>query len=242
MTLDLLVRRLGANCPLSDEDRAAVLALPFTPKSLPPSTYISREGEPATTCAVLVTGFAYRHKLTYSGARQIVSLHIPGDALDFQSLTLGFVDHNVQTLTHAEVAVVRLSHWRELIAERPSIGRAVMHNLLVEASILREWLLNVGRRTARERLAHLLCEYAVRLDRQGLSERQGYELHMTQEQIGDALGLTSVHVNRSLRALEQEGLVKRQGRIVSFPDTVRLRKVADFSELYLHLPDREPQR
>ena len=232
--LSLLVRRLEVAGTLSDPDRAAICALPFTPRTVPPATYLTREGEPATSCAVLVSGFAYRHKLSYSGARQIVSLHIPGEALDFQSLTLAVVDHNVQTLTHAELAVVPMAAMRALVDNNRNIAHAVLHNLLVEASVLREWVLNVGRRSARERLAHLLCEYAFRLDAQGLSDGVGYELHMTQEQIGDALGLTSVHVNRSIRALEEEGLLLRKGRIVSFPDTKKLRQVADFSELYLH--------
>ena len=232
--LDLLVRKLGAHGALSDEDREAILALPYTLRSVPPATYLMREGDVPVLCAVLVSGFAYRHKLASSGARQIVSLHIPGEALDFQSLYLNYVDHNAQTLTHAEVAMVPLKAWRELIAARPAVAHAVIFCLLVEASILREWVLNVGRRSARERLAHLLCEYAYRLDAQGLGDAGGYELRMTQEQIGDALGLTSVHVNRSIRTLEAEGLIQRQGRVVSFPDTERLRKEADFSELYLH--------
>ena len=100
--------------------------------------------------------------------------------------------------------------------------------------MLREWLLNIGRRSARERLAHLLCEYAYRLDEQGLAEPGGYEFKMTQEQIGDALGLTAVHVNRSIRALEKDGLIVRRGRLIAFPDLRLLRAEADFSELYLN--------
>lgn len=235
--LDLLVRRLGSSRRLSADDEVAVRSLPFTLKTVPPASYLAREGEPAALCPVLVSGFAYRHKLTYNGARQIVSLHIPGEALDFQSLTLRNVDHNIQTLTQAQLALVPMTALRDLTEARPDVGKAVLHTLLVEASILREWMLNVGRRNARQRLAHLLCEFALRLDAQGLADGSGYQLHMTQEQIGDALGLTAVHVNRSIRGLEAEGLVQRRGRVVSFPDTRRLRLVADFSELYLHLPD-----
>ena len=232
--LSLLVRILSTGARLSAEDEAALLALPHKRRTVPASTYLMREGEPATSCSVLVTGYAFRHKLAASGARQIVSIHIPGEALDFQGLHLDCVDHNVQTMTPADIAVIPMAAVRDLIAARPEVSRAVIRNLLVEASVSREWLLNVGRRNARERIAHLLCEFATRLDAQGLAGNGSYELPMTQEQIGDAVGLTSVHVNRSIRALEEEGLVKRQGRIVSFPDTSRLRHVADFSELYLH--------
>ena len=232
--LELLARRLDSGPGLSPDDRAAVLNLPFKRRSVPPATYLAREGDPAASCAVLLSGYAYRHKLASTGARQIVSIDIPGEALDFQSLRLGTVDHNVQTMTHADLAIIPMDAIRELVDTRPGVSAAVMRNLLVEASLLREWVLNVGRRNARERLAHLLCEFAFRLDAQSLGSERGYALPMTQEQIGDALGLTSVHVNRSIRALEAEGLIHREGRTVSFPDTTRLRQVADFSELYLH--------
>lgn len=233
--LDLLVRKLDANGDLSPEDREAVQALPVTRKTVPRATYLVREGERAAACCILVSGFAYRHKLAASGARQIVSLNIPGEALDFQSLYLDCVDHDVQTLTQADIAFVPMADLQALVAARPAVARAVIHCLLVEASIFREWILNIGKRSARERLAHLLCEYALRLDAQGLSTGGGYELQMTQEQMGDALGLTGVHVNRSIRALREEGLIEQQGRTIFFPDAARLREVADFSELYLHL-------
>ncbi len=236
--LDLLVRKLEHNHALSNEDREAIRNLPFTVRTVPPATYLSREGEPPSFCAVVVSGYAFRHKITGSGARQIVSLHIPGEALDFQSLSLACTDHNIQTLTHTELAMVPMAAMRDLSAARPAIGKAILRQLLVESSIFREWIVNVGRRSARERLAHLLCEFACRLDAQGLSVPGGhYELPMTQEQIGDALGLTSVHVNRSIKALSEEGLLTRKGRILSFPDIRRLREVADFSELYLHLAE-----
>jgi CRP-like cAMP-binding protein len=125
---------------------------------------------------------------------------------------------------------------RALVSERPAIMRAVLLDMLVEASILREWVTNIGRRSARSRLAHLLCEFACRLTAQGFTG-DAHELPMTQEQIGDALGLTSVHVNRSIKALEADGLISRARRHISFPDIAKLRDVGDFSSLYLHLDD-----
>lgn len=235
--LDLLVQMLAARAKLSADDENAVRALPFTLKTVPRATYLMREGDAATSCSVLLRGFVYRHKMAASGARQIVSLHIPGEALDCQSLYLDWVDHNAQTLTQAEIAIIPMTALRGLIGERLVVAAAIIRHLLVEAAILREWVLNVGKRSARERLAHLLCEFALRLDRQGLSDGFGYELPMTQEQLGDALGLTGVHVNRSIRTLREEGLIEMRGRVISFPDTKRLREVADFSELYLHLND-----
>lgn len=236
--LALLLRKLETHATLSEADREAVLALPLTRKVLEPQSYVVREGDVPHHCAVLLSGFAYRHKLTGDGSRQIVALHIPGEALDFQNLYLDISDHNVQTLTRAEVAVLSRNDIHALIQTRPAVGHAIMISSLVEASIFREWVLNVGRRSARQRLAHVLCEWAIRLDAHGLTEQYGYDLPLTQEQLADTLGLTPVHVNRTIKALEAEGLILRDKRRISFPNWKRLREVGDFNQRYLHL---EPQ-
>lgn len=236
--LGRLADNLAGRARLSADDRAAILALPVIRRTMQPSAYLIREGEKATTCAVIVDGFAYRQKLAGDGARQILAIHLPGEVLDFQNLFLTHSDHNVQALTLLDLAVIPMPALRELVQARPAIAAAVCHNILVAAAISREWLLNNGRRNARTRLAHLLCEFATRLDAQELGSATGsYELPMTQEQIGDALGLTSVHINRSLRALERDGLIERHGRMVTFPSIAALRAVGDFSALYLHLPE-----
>jgi CRP-like cAMP-binding protein len=237
--LELLVRNLELRSPLPPEDREAVLNLPHTLRTLEAGTYTIREADAPEHCAVLVSGFAYRQKLTGDGSRQIVALHIPGDALDFQNLFLDVSDHSLQMLTRAEVAFIAIPDLQVLARERPAVGHAILVKILVEASIFREWVLNVGRRDSRARLAHLLCELAVRLDAEGLAEDYGYEMPMTQEQLADALGLTPVHVNRTLKALEAEGLIVRSKRSVSFPDWKRLRLAGDFNQRYLHL---EPQQ
>lgn len=233
--LSLLVGSLARRAPLAPEDRAALLALPVTCRDVAPATYIVREGERPQSCAVLIDGFAYRQKLSGDGGRQIVSLHLPGDPLDFQNMFLDCADHNVQALTRATLAVIPRAPLMALIRSHGAIAHAVLVASLIEASIFREWVLNVGRRDARTRVAHLLCEFATRMDSRGLSDEGGHELPMTQEQIGDATGLTSVHVNRTIKALEAEGLIERQGRVISFPDLNRLRDVGDFSPLYLHV-------
>ena len=236
--LALLLRNLELRSPLPEEERKAVLDLSYVLKTHEPATYTIREADPPEACAVLVTGFAYRHKLTGDGSRQIVGLQIPGDALDLQHLFLDVCDHNVQMLTRGEVAYVSRSELQKLARSSAAIGHAILVKILVESSIFREWTLNVGRRESRARLAHLLCELAIRLEAEGLAEEYGYELPMTQEQLADALGLTPVHVNRTLKALEADGLVTRNKRNISFPDWERMRSVADFNQRYLHL---EPQ-
>jgi CRP-like cAMP-binding protein len=213
--------------------------LPYTLRTLEAGTYTLREADAPEHCGVLVSGFAFRQKLTGEGSRQIVALHLPGDALDFQNLFLDVSDHSLQMLTRGDMAFLKIRDLQVLARERQAVGHAILVKILVEASIFREWVLNVGRRDARMRVAHLLCELGVRLEVEGFAEDYGYELPMTQEQLADAVGLTPVHVNRTLKALEAEGLIVRSKRSISFPDWRRLRTVADFNQRYLHL---EPQR
>ena len=223
--LEHLVRRLEFHTKLSADDRAALLALPYQLRTYDASAYLVRDGEPPRTCGVLLSGYAYRQKLTSQGTRQIVSLHVPGEALDFQNLFLNVADHNVQTLTRAEIALVSRDAIREIVQTRPTVGHAILIYTLIEASMFREWVLNVGRRNARARLAHLLCEFAVRIDVQAPNDGRGYALPMTQEQLGDALGLTAVHVNRTLKSLEADGLITRNKRDVKAPSELNLRPI-----------------
>ncbi|HEV2867605.1 MAG TPA: Crp/Fnr family transcriptional regulator [Allosphingosinicella sp.] len=233
--LDLLVRKLRQHATLSDGDEQAILALPYRMRTVEAGSYVLREGDPPLQCAVLVSGFAYRQKLTGDGARQIVAIHIPGEALDFQNMFLEVADHSIQVLTRAELAFVPREAFQAIARARPGVGNAIFVTTLVDASIFREWVLNVGRRDAMTRLGHLLCEFALRLEEQGIADEYSYELPMTQEQLADAVGLTPVHVNRTLKTLEAQGLIRRSRRNVVIPDWERLRKAGDFNSRYLHL-------
>ena len=232
--LDIFLRKLLSHSPLPAEDQAAIAALPHSVRHLEPNSYILREGERSGVCPILCAGFAYRQKSTQEGGRQIVALKIPGDALDFQSLYVRTIDHNLQALTTVDLVIVALSDFEKLIANRPAIARAIIVDILIEASIGREWLLNLGRRNALSRLAHLLCELHYRLldtKSDGLDAR---DVPMTQEQLADLLGLTPVHINRTLKELERRGAVARHGRGVRLGAIATLRPLADFSDTYLH--------
>jgi CRP-like cAMP-binding protein len=181
--------------------------------------------------------FCIRYKIVADGARQILSIHMKGEMVDLQNSFLEKADHDVQTLTQATLAFIPIEALQELTLSRPSVARAVMLETLVEGSIFREWIANVGRRGARQRIAHLLCEFAIRLEEAGLGEACNYELPMTQEQIADTVGLTAVHVNRTMMALDGDGLTKRTKRSVEIPDWKKLVSVGDFNSLYLHLAE-----
>jgi CRP-like cAMP-binding protein len=237
--LEYLLRQLEAHASLPDEDRRLVLNLPHRIRRLDPGSYLVREGDLPTHCTVLINGYAYRQKVTGEGSRQILAVCIPGDAVDLQNMFLDVSDHSVQLLTQCKVADVPREALQELVLSRPAIGTAVIELTLVEASILREWVVNVGRRDARARIAHILCEFAVRLESRGLTTVDGFELPMTQEQLADATGLSSVHVNRVLKSLEGDGLISRRRRNIHFTDWRALQDAGDFSRRYLHIPTED---
>lgn len=237
-TVHLLQRMLDKfehRAPLDDLDRAALLSLPFEQRRVAPGRYIVREGDRSPGSTLIIQGLAIRHKVTVDGARQILSVHIPADFVDLQGTLLTVLDHNVQALTECELAIFPREAMVRLIDTHPRVARALWIDTLIDGSIFREWIVNVGRRDARSGMAHLLCEFARRLEVAGLGKADGYELPMTQEQLADALGLTPVHVNRVLKDLDREGLIKREKRYVQIQDWHRLKKVGGFSELYLHL-------
>ena len=234
-----LLHQLEQFSALPDEDRKLVLELPYRLRRLDPGSYLVREGDLPTHCAVLVTGYAYRQKVTGEGSRQIMAICIPGDAVDLQNMFLDVSDHSVQLLTQCKVADVPREALQELVLTRPAVGSAIIELTLVEASILREWVVNVGRRDARARIAHILCEFAVRLESRGLLTDHGFELPMTQEQLADATGLTSVHVNRVLKGLEADGLINRRRRHIHFDNWRALQDAGDFSRRYLHISDQD---
>jgi CRP-like cAMP-binding protein len=237
--LKYLLHQLEAYSKLPAEDREAVLGLPYRMRRLDPGAYLVREGDLPSQCTVLVTGYAFRQKVTGNGARQILAVCIPGDAVDLQNMFLDVSDHSVQLLTQCRVADVPREALQELVLTRPAVGTGVIELTLVEASILREWVVNVGRRDARARIAHILCEFAVRLEARGLTTDHGFELPMTQEQLADATGLTSVHVNRVLKGLEAEGLITRRRRQIHYDDWRALQDAGDFSRRYLHISDQD---
>jgi CRP-like cAMP-binding protein len=235
-TIERMIRRLDARVPLSDADREAIRSLPFAFRTLDAANYLVREGEPPEVCYLLISGFAYRHKVTGDGERQIVAVHMAGDFLDLQNSMLSVADHNVQALTRCEVALVPVAALRALASEHPAVAMAMWIETLIDAAVFREWIVNVGRRDALSRIGHLLCEFALRLRAAGLADDSGtYEFPMTQEQLADTVGLTPVHVNRVLKELGRLGLISRERRAVTIVDWDRLRHVGDFSERYLHM-------
>jgi CRP-like cAMP-binding protein len=238
--LDRMVRKFQTRAPLTQADIQALLDLPYQTRWVELGRYIVREGDTPPGATLILSGLAIRHKVTLEGARQIMSVHIPGDFVDLEGSLLTVSDHNVQALTRSEIAVVPRGAIINLIDKHPRVGRAMWIDTLIDGSIFREWIVNVGRRDARSAMCHLLCEFARRLEIAGLAAELAYELPMSQEQLADALGITPVHVNRILRDLDREGLIRRSKRHIHIPDWEALRRIGGFNELYLHLDQAGP--
>lgn len=194
-----------------------------------------REGERPTECQLILDGLAYRHRTLGDGQRQIMGFEVPGDLCDLHGFLLGKADHAVATLTPCKVATLPREVLADWVEGRPAIARALWRGTLVDAAVSQVWLCNIARRAARERVAHLLCEVLWRLQAAGLAKDDGYTLPITPAEIADALGLSVVHVNRTLRRLRGEGLVTADDEQVTIDDPPGLQAAGAFDPAYLFL-------
>jgi len=227
-------RKLTRLMNLNGEELAALGESPFTAEKIDANQYLVKEGNTVDRCCLLVRGYAARHKMNRAGQRQIVSFHMPGDMLDLQHALLPRADHNLQTITSAEVAWVPVAALERLTFAFPRVAAAFAKDGLIDASIFREWVLNLGTRDAKTRIAHMLCEFVQRREAHGIAPVEAVDLPFSQEQIGDATGLTPVHVNRMLRELTEQGAFTRTGRSYCIADWQKLKAIGDFDPAYLH--------
>lgn len=234
-SLEPMLRKLLGHGKLNAAERTATLALPHTIRTFGAHEYVVRQGDVARYCCVLLSGFCVRQKVVGRGARQIVALHLNGDLVDLQNSLLGVADHNLQALTVVRFAMVPRDMIMRMMDEYPVVAMRMWQDTLVDASVGREWMANIGRRDAAGRVAHLLCELGLRFQKAGLGSAEAFEMPLTQEQIGDVTGLTSVHVNRMLKAFERDGIIRRSRKTVHIDDWGQLASIGDFDDQYLHL-------
>lgn len=233
-----LIRKLERFAVLSEADRALLEQISASPRTVPAGTDLVREGDKPDGVFLVLSGFACRHKMRANGARQINAYLVPGDMCDLDVALLDEMDHTITTLSTCKVVRLAPEVIADLLTHHPQIARALRKSTLVDEATLREWLMNIGRRSAIERLAHLFCEVLLRLRAVGLADETSYKLPLTQVDLADTTGLTSVHINRSLRELRQRGLIELGGGRLTILDYAGLRVLAEFRANYLHLRDR----
>lgn len=230
--------KLATVADLGDSDVQKLVALCEDVRVVPSKHDILSEGERPDHVHVIIEGWAARYKTLANGSRQIVAFLIPGDFCDLHVAVLGRMDHGIVALTRCRVAYIPSRDLDGLTSAHIGLTKALWWATLVDESVLREWVLNVGRRDAYERIAHLLCEMHARMKMVGLVEDDRLALPLTQEELADATGMTPVHTNRTLQRLRNEKLIEIGGGILTLLDVDRLRKAAGFNPNYLHIQRR----
>ena len=238
--LDRLLMKLRARDLVGDEEERVLRASVVEVKDISAGRTLTRAGVTVSNCTLLVEGFIARYKDLADGQRQIMEVHVPGDFLDLHSFLLKRLEHSIGSLTPVRVAYVPHDALRKITEDHPHLARLLWFSTLLDAAIHREHIVSVGRRSAASRIAHLICELQVRLEVVGLSRDMRFALPLTQSDMADATGLTSVHVNRMLKRLRDEELVTMRGGEVTIHDWDRLQRIAEFSTDYLYL-ERRPR-
>jgi CRP-like cAMP-binding protein len=230
-----LIRKLESIFPLSEGERSALESLPIQVANLGPDQDIVRIGERPSRCFLIQDGFTCSYKITGEGTRQILNFHIAGDIPDLQSLHLSVLDHSISTITPCTVGFIPHEALHDLCGRYYRITSALWRETLVDAAVFREWIVNTGRREALSAMAHLLCELVVRLQAVGLAQDHRCDLPLTQSDLADALGVSTVHTNRVLQDLRGAGLITLKERTLTVLDWEGLKTAGDFDPLYLHL-------
>ena len=233
-----LILKLDRSGLLTDADRATLSALCAPMRHVAADQDIVREGESGENVHLVLDGIACRYKILPEGRRQIIGLLLPGDFCDLQSAVLGEMDHSIATLTPCALVDIPQHVVDALTLDHSRIARALWWATLVDESVLREWLVNMGQRPADRRTAHLLCELLLRLQAVGRAEGDACDLPLTQTELGDILGLTNVHINRVLQDLRGRGLVALRERRLEIPDLAALQAFCGFDPAYLRLRRR----
>jgi CRP-like cAMP-binding protein len=233
--IEPLLRRLDSIATLSDAERAALHALPMQVLEIQPHQDVVREGDRPSRCCLLLDGVACIYKVTASGRRQISAFQLPGDIPDLLSMHLESLDSSVGTITRCKVAFMWHTDLRAICRKFPGLADAFWRSTLIEASIFKEWITNVGQRGAYTRLAHLLCETFVRASVVDLRDGDSCPFPLTQDDLAAATGMTNVHVNRTLKELRAAGLVEIGRGKLTVPDWPGLKEAGEFDAAYLHL-------
>lgn len=230
-----LIAKLGHRDRLTDAERARIEAMSSATRVLEPNEDVVKEGASPENSCLIVEGWATRSKSLSDGRRQITAFHIAGDFVDLHSFLLKPMDHTVTALTRCKLALVPHAALMKVTEEEPHLTRVFWLNTLIDAAIQREWMVALGRLPASGRLARLICELFLRLEAVGLTQDQGFDFPITQTGLADALGISGVHVNRTIQELRRADLITWVGTRITIKNFDGLKDVAEFDPTYLNL-------
>lgn len=237
-----LIRKLSNYTVLSTEESEAVIKAIDKISDFKAGDDIVERGDQTGGVRLVIDGFACRYKILEDGRRQILAYLVPGDLCDLHVFLLKRMDHSIAAMDSTKVGIISQNSILSFTDKYPNLTRALWWSTLLDEAITREWVVNLGQRTAYERMAHLFCELFYRLRAIGRVEGKSYSLPLTQTALGDTLGLSNVHVNRTLQDLRGQGLVSFKGGVLTVNDLPALERVGFFSADYLHLGDKNPRK
>jgi len=236
-----LVSRLNAYWPLKAPDRNRLLELMHRPpRTVPAGSILVEQGSIPEVIFGLVEGWAIRYKMLEDGRRQIVGLLFPGEVCDPYCILLHRADHAISALSRCLIVEISRARLESVVLDSPEVMKTFWVQALVTASIHREWCVNLGQRTALERIGHLICEIYFRTMFGGDFCDDGFYMPLTQSELADATGLTTVHVNRTLQQLRGLGLIELQRKRLKVRRPAELRRISLFDPLYLTPRPVEP--
>jgi len=229
------VLKLEQRDRLSDDEKQMLESAVARVRDIGADEDIVREGDRPMECSLLLDGFAARYKILSNGRRQFTAIHVAGDFVDLHSFLTKTMDHGILTLTPCRVAAVPHATLQKITDDHPHLTRLLWLDTLIDGAIHREWLTAMGRLSATAHLAHLICELFLRLKMVGRTEDDTILMPLTQAELGDTLGLSTVHVNRVLQELRKDGLIRWQGDALTILDWERLKKAGEFTPTYLNI-------
>jgi CRP-like cAMP-binding protein len=237
-----LITRLEAIGEVDGLARKTLSELPAQKRTFTKGSEIVADGNVSTSCCLVVEGYAFRSKSLPNGNRQIFSLHTSGDIPDLHSLYLPKMDHSLGAISDCTVATIPHEAIKEALVRAPSLVGLLWRDTLIDAAAFRAWMLMLGQAEAISRMAHLFCELYTRQSMAGLTDNNRFFLPLTQTDLGDILGISVVHANRTLQDLRGRGLLDIEQRHVSILKWQQLRQLGQFDPSYLHYLDRSVGR
>jgi CRP-like cAMP-binding protein len=228
-----MTAKLSRYILLDSADQVALSSLPCRLSKADAGRYLVRDGDKPSEMSVVLKGFAFGSRRTGDGTRLIFAIYMRGDFINLETAVAVTADYSIQALTKVDIGSTPYDAVLDLAARHPAIGRAFWCDTLADALIAREWMVSLGRRTARQRVSHFICEMGYRQQEAGLGDGRQLLWPFTQEQIADVVGLTSVHVNRTIQSLRVANLISTGRKVISIIDREALRCVGDFHPEYL---------
>jgi len=233
------LKKLRLRTAISADEERVIRGLVAESRRSRADTVLVKAGQPLTVSMLILDGWLVRSKDLPSGERQVMEIHLPGDFADLHGFTLKQLDHDLIAITECVIGYVPHERLMELTEKHPRLARIYWLSTNIDAAITREMALSLGQRSAISRMAHLFCELHTRLAIIGRTDGDTFEFPLTQRELGECLGLTVVHVNRTLQELRRRGLVQAENRHVTITDRRGLEAVAEFDPTYLQLHRRD---